>query len=230
MAAQVAGELYETLTGQLFELGRQLRQPNGYPFNPEHLKVALQNAIEGRFGDVKMPSWLSVIATTQLDEAICKSTKDCFTGSRYAYRDGDFDCLLGKKQRPASASVISTIAFTKDWTFVEAAAKVLGIGAGSSVKLMGQALIENGHTMTLVQAENMVEATERGDKTGMRTDGYANFFFVETGNEEEPVSVANVNRDVSRWRAYVYRLGYGIRWNADNRLLVRNLDASKLGS
>jgi hypothetical protein len=46
----VAGELYESLTGQLFELGRQLRQPNGYPFNPFQLKLHLQAAIEGKFG------------------------------------------------------------------------------------------------------------------------------------------------------------------------------------
>lgn len=46
----VAGELYESITGQLFELGRQLRQPNGYPFNPFQLKLHLQAAIEGRFG------------------------------------------------------------------------------------------------------------------------------------------------------------------------------------
>ena len=45
----VAGELYESLTGQLFELGRQLRQSNGYPFNPHQLKRHLQDAIEGRF-------------------------------------------------------------------------------------------------------------------------------------------------------------------------------------
>jgi hypothetical protein len=45
----VAGELYESITGQLFELGRQLRQPNGYPFNLQQLKAHLQAAIEGRF-------------------------------------------------------------------------------------------------------------------------------------------------------------------------------------
>ena len=50
MAIQVAGELYESITGQLFEIGRQLRQPSGYPFDPNQLKVALQNAIEGKFG------------------------------------------------------------------------------------------------------------------------------------------------------------------------------------
>lgn len=51
MAQRVAGELYESITGQLFELGRQLRQPNGYPFNPMRLKQELQNLIEGRFAD-----------------------------------------------------------------------------------------------------------------------------------------------------------------------------------
>ena len=49
MAAQVAGDLYESITGQLFELGRQLRQPNGYPFDPVALKRYLQAGIEGRF-------------------------------------------------------------------------------------------------------------------------------------------------------------------------------------
>lgn len=45
----VAGELYESITGQLFEIGRQLRQKGGYPYDPEQLKRALQVAIEGRF-------------------------------------------------------------------------------------------------------------------------------------------------------------------------------------
>jgi hypothetical protein len=49
MANIVAGELYESITGQLFELGRQLRQPNGYPFDAATLKAHLQAAIEGRF-------------------------------------------------------------------------------------------------------------------------------------------------------------------------------------
>lgn len=50
MATKVAGEMYESITGQLFEIGRQLRQPNGYPFDPEKLKKHLQDAVEGKFG------------------------------------------------------------------------------------------------------------------------------------------------------------------------------------
>lgn len=49
MAAIVTGESYYQLTGQLFEIGRQLRQSSGYPFDPEKLKISLQSAIEGRF-------------------------------------------------------------------------------------------------------------------------------------------------------------------------------------
>jgi len=50
MAEKVAGEMYEKLTGQLFEIARQLRQPNkGYPFSPVFLKDHLQAAIEGKF-------------------------------------------------------------------------------------------------------------------------------------------------------------------------------------
>ena len=50
MAKQiVAGEIYETITGQLFEIGRQLRQSSGYPFDAQVLKNHLQDAIEGKF-------------------------------------------------------------------------------------------------------------------------------------------------------------------------------------
>lgn len=49
MAKKVEGKLYEVLTGQLFEIGRQLRQKNGYPFDPDELKDYFQEAIEGNF-------------------------------------------------------------------------------------------------------------------------------------------------------------------------------------
>ena len=55
MAFKVAGEQYESITGQLFEIGRQLRQPNGYPFDPMQLKDFLQLAIEGKFNGVSAP-------------------------------------------------------------------------------------------------------------------------------------------------------------------------------
>lgn len=48
------------------------------------------------------------------------------------------------------------------------------------------------------------------------------------------VSVLNANRNDGRWNGNVNRLGNGNRWNAENRLLLRNcllsLPGSSLGS
>lgn len=49
MANMVAGDMYFDLDGQLLEIKGQLRQQNGYPFDPLQLKAHLQAAIEGQF-------------------------------------------------------------------------------------------------------------------------------------------------------------------------------------
>jgi len=51
MATKVAGKTYFDIDGQLLEIKRQLRQPNGYPFDPLLLQRSLQAAIEGKFFD-----------------------------------------------------------------------------------------------------------------------------------------------------------------------------------
>jgi hypothetical protein len=178
---------------------------------------------------VKATALLSVSATTELVAVAGKPTKKCFTGSRYAYRDSDFDGWLPKEQPEAAACTIATLTPSRDATFAQWAAFVLGVPADTSIEKLAALLKERGHTMTLSQAEAMVEATEsKSGNTGMRTDGWANWFFVEDKNGS--VSVAHVSRGDSRWLARVRRLGNDRRWRADFRLLVRNLDASKLGS
>ena len=173
----------------------------------------------------RQSSLFSIAATTPLDAVAGKKTNQCFPiGERYAYRDNDFDNWLPANQPNADACVITTLVATESWTFAEAAARVLGIGAGTSILMLGDALIQNGHTMTLAQVEEMVEKTENGVKTEMRVDGYGNFFFVETEDPKNPVSVGNVVRDGRDWGARVRRLARGYRWRADIRLLVRNLE------
>ena len=54
MAIHVAGEQYYDLDGQLAEIKRQLRQPSGYPFDPNQLKVALQDAIDSHRSEVRL--------------------------------------------------------------------------------------------------------------------------------------------------------------------------------
>lgn len=62
----VAGEMYYGLDGQLHEIKRQLRQPGGYPHDPELLKAALQNAIEGKFGGAVSTTVVQAHQTTHL--------------------------------------------------------------------------------------------------------------------------------------------------------------------
>ena len=75
MATKVTGEQYRDFDGQFLEIKRQLRQRDGYPFDPEFLKNHLQIAIEGRFetavGDLK-------ITTAEFDPAdlVGKDWKD----------------------------------------------------------------------------------------------------------------------------------------------------------
>lgn len=169
------------------------------------------------------PALFSVIATTNLGAMTSEKTAKCFVGKRYAGRDPDFDNWLSKTQPSTEPCVIKTLGFEKDWVFIEAVHAIPDAPQTDDVVELGNWLIENGYTMTPQQAENMVEKTEANEKTEMRTDGYANFFFVETGDPNNPVSVGYVHRDGRAWNARVRSLGYGYRWNADRRLLIRNL-------
>lgn len=67
MAKQVVtGEEYFELDGQLTEIKRQLRQPNGYPFMISDLRTALQNIIEGHLQNMitndgsQFPTWKTI--------------------------------------------------------------------------------------------------------------------------------------------------------------------------
>ncbi len=222
--AAFAGYIIQNIPADLDE-----ETMDGWMNNPDGTKKFLSGLKPPKTLPVKPTPLLSVVAPTNLGAVAGKKTAKCFSDSRYAYRDTDFDNWLPKNQPNADACVITTLAPSRDWTFAEVAATVLGIGGvGTDIKLLGEALIENGHTMTLAQTEEMVEKTEAGEKTGMKTDGYGNFCFVETSDPKNPVSVGSVYRVRREWRADVVRLDFGFRWVAVNRLLVRNLDASKL--
>lgn len=171
----------------------------------------------------------SVIATTRLRAVYGKLTKNCFTGLRYELRDQDFDNWLPANQPDAGRCVISTLEFSEVLTFRKVAASILGISVDTDIKFLGKSLIERGYIMTLPQAEEMIEATERDENTGMQVNGCGNFFFVEIGGENGPVSVGSAYRVGYDWRAYIYRLVDLTRCNAGHRFLLRNLkNTSKL--
>jgi hypothetical protein len=51
MSTILTGDQYVELDGKFAEIKRQMRQPGGYPFDPEKLNRFLQRAVEGRFDD-----------------------------------------------------------------------------------------------------------------------------------------------------------------------------------
>lgn len=177
----------------------------------------------------KPASLLSVVATTSLGPIAEKATSKCLLKPRYVYRAGDIDVWLPVNQPEAGPCVVTTLGFSQNWTFVKAAATILGIGAGTAPALLGKLLIERGHTMTLAQVEEMVENAECGEGASMSTDRYANFFFAETGYGKDSVSVGHVLRGSLGWFAYIHQFDHAYRWRAYSRLLVRNLDTLKLG-
>ncbi len=207
---------------------------NGWMDDPAATKTLLSGfgppEVASVSARVETRKLLESVATTQLGAVAAKKTIQCFVGSVWARggRDSDFDRWLPANQPKTDACAITTLASTEDATFVKWFAPILGVSADTPVKEIGELLIARGHTMTLAQAEEMAEKTERGEKTGMRTDGWGNFFPVKTGDKNNPVSVGYVFRGGRDWRSGVGRLGYSRVWDAGSRILVRNLDASKL--
>ena len=59
MATKVAGELKDSILSKLFEIQRQVRQKEGYGFNPVLLNDFLQRGVEGKF-NVSWETWKTI--------------------------------------------------------------------------------------------------------------------------------------------------------------------------
>ncbi len=209
MAKQiVAGELYESLTGQLFEIGLQLRQLNGYPFDPMKLKSHLQDAIEGKFGDILTPcEFLKLISSEEslvLDESDGIETlakmleyqsqnKDFFT-----FIDSDFKNWGADEKGCATPEVsVAIYVMAKDATF----SQMFGSLSPDVLKFC----------LTQAQIINFVKKY----RNWLRTDGYATFFLFES-NSHFFVADVRVYSD-GELRVRVYRFEDSRVWNAGHR-------------
>ncbi|MDR3547758.1 MAG: hypothetical protein P4M11_05755 [Candidatus Pacebacteria bacterium] len=200
----------------------------------EMMSVFLSDVIAAaRKGMAKAPRLFSSASTYPQRAVAGKKTKKCFTGNLWGHRDSDFDRWLSADQPDADAGAVTVLTPEKDWTFAEAAVSVLNVSPDTPILVLAKLLIKRGHTMPLTRVEAMAEATERGEKTSMVTNNWGNFAFIDNGDPggENPVSVAHVVRydDARPWSAYVYVLADSNRWIAGYRLMVCNLDPSKLG-
>ena len=149
-----------------------------------------------------------------------KNTVSCFTNeTRYYSRDGDLDQYLPKNQPAQPESKFAVCELTQAATFKEMAEQILGIQGDT--KTLAKLLKDRGYTTTLPAIEALIERQENGEDTGLLTNGYANFFFVEN-EDRESVSVVDVDRVGRRWGVFRSSLGGVYGWGIGSLLFVRN--------
>lgn len=182
--------------------------------------LRVRQVIEGAAEIVmKKVSLLTLIKTITVPAVAGKKTSDCFTDkSRYCYRDPDLGAWLPKNQPDQPERNFSVQQLSKDGTFKQAVESFLE--TSGDVETLAGLLKERGCTTTLPVIESLIERQEGGEDVGLRTNGYANFFFVE--DKDGSVSVVRAYRSGGRWRVGVRRLGDGGVWGADGRFFFRN--------
>lgn len=135
MAQRVAGEMYYELDGQLLEIKRQLRQLNGYPYDPQLLKDFLQRGIEGRFETVvrNFPVWRTlVIGGKSKDELIGElASKGCDVSNwaKDIISKPQFTTLAKKKTIYLARAKVGNLGFTEQPTTKEIWSRIKEIGA-----------------------------------------------------------------------------------------------------
>lgn len=111
MATRVAGEQYERITRQLFEIARQIGQPNGYPFDLEILRRHLQAAIEGKLKDP--PVIAMVPATYPLTVNYDLSVEEAVKLGRYDSTSEEITSShFPTKQRGVAKVVLQLVCFS----------------------------------------------------------------------------------------------------------------------
>lgn len=168
MATKVAGERYYELDGQLLEIKRQLRQLNGYPFDPEILKIHLRAAIEGRFNmsvEKIAYNFLKLISGGEsllLDPTDGTKTlanaKDVFV-----WINSDFNNWGADEQgQPTVETTVDVYEMAKDATFLQMFSEL------------------NADVSKLCLTQHQIKNFVKKYRQWLRTEGYGTFFLFES--------------------------------------------------
>jgi hypothetical protein len=197
--------------------------------NPTLAMSSIVNNLESAVTTVKKPSetiiqkvtnLLRLVKETSVSDTAAKKLSESFVGSRYYHRDSDLDGLLSAQQEAGAAGKVSVYQLEREMAFKGVAQALLGVDE-ASIDDLAKGLIAGGHTVVPSQIEALIERTEQGEDTGLITDGYGNFFFVQ--DKKGSVSGVVVYRDDDGpWNVRVYRLDYGRRWRVEDRFFSRN--------
>ncbi|OHB01610.1 MAG: hypothetical protein A3A96_02995 [Candidatus Zambryskibacteria bacterium RIFCSPLOWO2_01_FULL_39_39] len=190
----------------------------------EDVLSRVRMVIEGT-AEIVVKSVLSLVATVKVAIVGAKKTADCFIDkTRYCYRDADLDGWLPEDQSIQPESKFSVQRLNTPATFKQAVESFLGVTG--DIPMLAKTLRERGCVTTLPTIETLIEQQEGGQDVDLRTNGYANFFFVEEKAEnegEEPsVSVVSADRGGGQWGVSVRRLAHDSEWDTEDRFFFRN--------
>lgn len=121
----VDGDQHYSLTGQLWEIQRQLRLKDGSPLDPELVKIALQNIIDHQFGDpvLTKPDCLKLISGSEKIIIEASNGKEVIGRSKdtsKSYVDPNFkDYGLEKPGAATAKTQLDVYEIVRDATFVQ---------------------------------------------------------------------------------------------------------------
>ncbi|HBR80122.1 MAG: hypothetical protein UX09_C0052G0002 [Candidatus Uhrbacteria bacterium GW2011_GWE2_45_35] len=174
MATIVTSEQYYRLDGQLGEIKRQIRQENGYPFDPDRLARALQAVIEGQFEVTAAPPQVDHFipipdaAVPERYKATCAIYRQLATEQGipvshpvcYRVRAG----FTFKIHAPKAGPCHDSLRYLQDWNFPDEATKdcfvfwVPGVLRGSTSKdvVQQRQLLSDTRTRLALPAHHLI--------------------------------------------------------------------------
>lgn len=215
MATIVTSDQYVEVDGRLYEIKRQLRQKDGYPFNIARLAAALQALIEGRFDAIggQFPS-LTLVGTVVVRPMAKFSAMEFFN-------------LNTKKNAPVAINHLGD-------NFTEWFLGKIEEGVGGEVALRYQTLNKGsldtpiiaalgGETkaeMNLAVIADLMTKQAHGEEGTLITNGYANIFYVR--NVNGVLCAVNVRWYGGGWYVYAYSVSNPSEWRAGRRVFSRD--------
>lgn len=212
MAIRVAGDLYVDIDGQLMEIKRQLRQKEGYPYDPMQLVEHLQMAIEGNLvdrkgklfrGSLSLLRRITTITTPAVQHFVAK---DCLKEVNVGWTGANFKKLFLDKIEenvPEAKLVVSRL---------------------ERASLDAPILTELGSKaeVSLADLFDLLKKQSKGEDGALLTNGYANIFYVR-GTDGNLWAVDASWRSGGRfWGVGAFSVGLPSRWHGGSQLFSRD--------
>ncbi len=200
--------------------------------NPEEMERYL-SGLSCAPGCTYVQSFISPISSMEVGFVEKKRTKDCFSDPFWVKRCCEIE-FLDEEYPEAQPCEVSTLAFSKEWTFVEALDALLsaeGVKGKKSCDWIGHFLIENEHVLNPAQVEEVLDLSVFGDSIKrVCTHSFGTFCFIPTTRASDPVAVGEINYAVDGWMFEMYSLKHPAPWSTGYRLLMRDIDTRKFAS